>query len=400
MKKKAFEIQTVLHKPDLIYFTWNDVGGIYNVYKDGCHLYEGTVPEFNDGDFKHGKLYNYSIERVEDGNVVDVIVLQTPAFAEEKELENPLQFLVMTTIVAKTQIALSWERIKDVDEYDVYRNGTYMLTVKENRYIDRDFSLDEVYVYSVESQRPLVKSEEQLNVFKSAVASTFGFVNPDSSKEEAATERFSVTKVIGQANKLLLPTQDRVRLPNADKWQFRYTTFLAEDWVVNPNLLSRNRYFKGDDRGFDPNGESYRTRVDIELAYNLKNSPLTFTKDVGPSVAYSVLKRFREQETASSEGISLERTDHKKGESGFRLTHAVGNPLTTAPDIDYEVRAVMRRDGMYDMCGYHDQAPHHEIYMIRGEGDEWNPIHQAESKGLAWMSSVTAWQYWRISNFE
>ena len=68
-------------------------------------------------------------------------------------------------------------------------------------------------------------------------------------------------------------------------------TFLQEEWVMNPNLLSRNRYFKGDDRGFDSNGESYRTRVDIELAYDLERSPLTFTKDIGPSIAYTASKR-------------------------------------------------------------------------------------------------------------
>ena len=73
MKKKLFEIQYVLHKADLIYFTWNDVGGTYKVYRDGRHLYEGTVSEFSDGDFNHAKLYNYVIERVEDGIVVDVI---------------------------------------------------------------------------------------------------------------------------------------------------------------------------------------------------------------------------------------------------------------------------------------------------------------------------------------
>ena len=50
----------------------------------------------------------------------------------------------MTTIVAKTQIALSWEEIKDVDEYDVYRNGLHMTKVVDNYYIDRDFSLDEI----------------------------------------------------------------------------------------------------------------------------------------------------------------------------------------------------------------------------------------------------------------
>ena len=61
----------------------------------------------------------------------------------------------------------------------------------------------------------------------------------------------------------------------------------------------------------------------------------------------------------------------------------------------------MRRDGTFDMTGFHDQAPHHEIYINREvKGADWMPIHQAESKGLAWMSRIIAWQYWRFSNFE
>ena len=118
-----FEVQTVTNRHDLITFTWNDVGGVYHVYRDRKLLYEGTVPKFDDGDFKHAKMYNYSIERVVNDEVVDVIALQTSAFAELRNVENPLQFLVMTTIVAKTQIALCWEEINDVDDYEIYRNG-------------------------------------------------------------------------------------------------------------------------------------------------------------------------------------------------------------------------------------------------------------------------------------
>ena len=327
-----FEIKTVVHQADVISFTWNDVGGTYHVYKDEEHVYEGTVPEFSDGDFKHAKLYTYAIERVENGEVVDVIALQTSAFAEQKNKDNPLQSLVMTTIVAKTQIALSWEEMSDVEDYDVFRNGLYITTVKNNCYMDRDFSLDETYRYAIRSQASACQIRRIFNVSKSIISTIFGLLNPVSSKEQAAVEVFEMTKWIAKPQELLVPVQDRIRRPNVDRWKFRYTTFLADRWVKNPNILAWNHYFKGDGRGFDVHGDGFRTRVDIGLAYDQIGAPLTFTKAVGPSIAYSRLKRFREQATASHEGISLKRLDHKQEESGFYVTHAVGNPFDACPE--------------------------------------------------------------------
>ena len=66
---ELFEVQTVTHQSDLIHFTWNDVGGDISCVSRWELLYEGTVPEFDDGDFKHAKMYNYSIERVEDAKL-------------------------------------------------------------------------------------------------------------------------------------------------------------------------------------------------------------------------------------------------------------------------------------------------------------------------------------------
>ena len=90
---------------------------------------------------------------------------------------------------------------------------------------------------------------------------------------------------------------------------------------------------------------------------------MTFTKDIGRTIAYDRAGRVREDGVASSDGIVLEKSEHQRGEVGFLLTHAVGNPLVSAPTVDYEVRAVFRRDGTFDMTGFHDQAPHHEIYI-------------------------------------
>lgn len=395
-----FEIKSLSHRPDLIEFTWDDIGGTYHVYRDLELLYEGTVAEFKDGDFNHARMYNYSIEQVENGKVVRVIALQTSAFAEQRNIENPLQFLVMSTIVTRMKIVLSWEEISEVDEYNVYRNGEYMATVKTNHFTDYKFSLDESYVYTILSKRPLAKSEETLSKSKSVVATIFGVVNPVSNQEKAATEEFRVTKLIGKANSLLIPVLEKQRRRNIDEWKFRYTTFLKEMWIKNPNIVAMDRYFKGDGRNFDSEGKGFRTRVDIELTYNKPGTPLVFTKEIGQTVSFNWAKRLRQKAVSSYKGIKFVRLDHGEREVGFLLTHSVGNPLVTAPEIDYEVRAIMHRDGTFDMTGFHDQAPHHEIYMSRGSNQNWMPIHLAESKGLAWMSEITAWQYWRYSNFE
>lgn len=399
-QNRLFEVQSVTHQHDMIHFTWQDLGGNYFVYRDGELLYEGTVPAFKDGDFKHAKLYNYSIERVVNGEVVDVIRLQTSAYAEQRDVENPLQFLVMTTIVAQSQIALSWEVIKDVSHYKIYRNNVFLKEVQANQYIDRDISIDESYTYRIESERPLAKSEERFSKGKSVAANLFGVLHKASSQKQPEIERYTVTKQIGVPRKLLIPTLQRIKQYKSNYWEFRYTTFLKEKMIKNPNVLSKYHIFKGDHRDFHPEGTSYRTRVDISLDYGKPQSPMVCTRSVGKTTAYDHLGRLRKEAKAPSDGIILERNDHKVGEAGFLLTHAVQNPIVQGPKINYEVRAVLRRDGTFDMTGYHNQAPHHEVYLACGKQADWTPIHLAESNGLMWMSNVMSWHYWRYSNFE
>ncbi|MDS9471955.1 DUF3238 domain-containing protein [Sporosarcina pasteurii] len=400
VNEALFEVQTVTHKHDVIHFTWRDLGGNYYVYRDGELLYEGTVAEFKDGDFKHAKLYNYSIERVVNEEVVDVVRLQTSAYAEERNVKNPLQFLVMTTIVAKSQIALSWEKIKDVSHYEIYRNDVFIKEVQKNQYIDRDISMDQTYTYRIQSKRPLAMSEERFSKGKSVAATVLGMMNKKTSQKQPAIERFTVTKEIGRPRELLIPTLQRTAKSKVNEWQFRYTTFLKEEMIKNPNFFSKNHLFKGDARDFNPDGTSFRTRVDVSLDYGQVKSPMVCTRNIGMTVAYDHVGRIRKEAQATSDGVVLERSDHKPGEAGFLLMHEVQNPLVQAPKINYEVRAVLRRDGTFDMTGYHNQAPHHEVYLVRGAQNGWIPIHLAESNGLIWMSDVMSWHYWRFSNFE
>src|SRR5690606_22590132 len=115
--------------------------------------------------------------------------------------------------------------------------------------------------------------------------------NPDSSTEEDVTEEFWITKVIGQPSKLLLPAEEWREPDPVESWRLRYTTFLEEKFINNPNVLSPNRTFKGDGRYFDPEGESFRTRGDVTLSYKDPGYPLVFRKEAGKTVAYGLSGR-------------------------------------------------------------------------------------------------------------
>lgn len=392
MEKSLFELSSVIHTQDEIRLTWPDLGGIYYVYRDDQLFYEGIIPSFCDRQFKQGKLYHYTIERVVDGVVTDVVRLQTTPYVAEKNVENPLQFLVMTTIIAQTQIALSWEMMKDVETYEIYRNDVFLGKVCSNQYIDRAIILDQPYVYRVQASRPLKKSEERFSKGKSIIAYMIGKFTR--LKKETGIEEFVVMKEIPPLNELLIPVSKRNMKRKVNDWKFRYTTFLAGKTIKNPHIFSKNRYFQGDERGFNPESHRFRTCVDIALHNHLRRSPMTFMKRVGKTVAYSKDGEIREVAVASSNQIKLERI----GETKFLLTHDVKNPLVQAPAINYEVHAILGQNGLFDITGFHNQAPHHEVYLMKDEG-EWLLIYSAESEALIWMADVLGWRYWRHLNF-
>lgn len=391
---EKFEVESVLHTKDGIHFAWRDLGGTYVVYRDGHLLYEGTVASFQDHQIKHARLYDYSIERVVNDLVVDVIRLQTSAYAEQKNVQNPLQSLVMTTIVSKHKIALSWEKVPGIEHYKVYKNERLLKEVQTNSYIDLDINISEPAIYRIQAKRLIVKSDERFNQSRALASAVFERMI--AAKKEPATEKFQLTKEVSAPKELLRPIEDRKKI-QVNEWKFRYMTFIKEKVVKNPNFFSRNHLFSGDDRDFHPNGSRYRTRVDISLDYEKVQSPMICNKHIGKTIAYNRRGGIRKVAVANYNGITLVRKDHKLGESGFLLTHDVQNPLARAPRLNYEVHAILRQDGVMDMTGFHNQAPHHEVYLM-GDAKKWKPIHLVESNGLFWLSDLTSWNYWRYSN--
>lgn len=182
-------------------------------------------------------------------------------------------------------------------------------------------------------------------------------------------------------------------------WQLRYSTFLPEEWLKNPNLASKVPYFKGDNRGFDPESPRYRTRVDVYIHEKESEAEIECTKAVGKSEAYNHDGDFLEEGVASDEDIVVKHVLSNHEKTTIQLTHSVGNPIIISPAVDYKVIGTFYRNGEINIAGYHDQAPHHEVYLKEADEQNWEPLHLAENKGLEMMAHPTANHLWRYSTF-
>lgn len=386
-----FEIQSVLHTEDALHLKWSDIGGTYFVYRDRKLVYEGPLASFQDETLIEGKIYNYVIERIVQDELVDVIHLQTSGYTSRESIENPLDALMMTVAVSRAQVVLFWEKIPNVMRYEVYKNDVLVKELDENYYIDIHPERNESATYRIQSTRPVLKSKTRFNKSKMVLASIFGMTT--SWSVEPAIESFTLIKEIRPVGDLLQPMTKREKIC-VNRWKFRYTTFIKEDKIENPNIFSKNRSFRGDGRDFHPSSSNYRSRVDVSLNYK-QIAPMRYDKRIGKTVAYDRSGKVREVAVATDQDVNIKK--YQFGGMGFSITHDVCNPLVQAPSINYEISAVLQRDGVIDVTGFHNQAPHHEVYVKQDEG-EWKPIHLAESKGLFWLFDFTSWHYWRYSN--
>ena len=401
MPKKRLAIELLKQTDDTIYFEWTANGDTCVVKRDAEVIYEGTDHSLTDEGLEPGELYTYTIDRLDgSGKKMERIKMQTSTENHSEDIINHLQQIALTTIVSDSKIALAWGSIEGLREYEIYRDGELLETIKKDQYTDSCIEKDRKYTYWIRAKRPLEKSETDFSGEKSILAHLFGFFNLKSSQDKAAMEEFWVTKKLASIDQILSDTPKTDVSDLNRKWDFRYTTFLPDDYLQNPNPLSPNRYFGGDNRGFDAEAKDYRTQVNFSLELKDQESIVEFQKDVGVSIAYDWRKKFRKADAASSDGVQVEKVKEDDRNVNISLTHSVGNPLTASPNIDYDVSATFYRNGQYDIVGLQDQAPNHEVYLKNDKMDDWLQIHEAESKGLAWMSRTIASQYWRISNFE
>ncbi|TCN22729.1 DUF3238 domain-containing protein [Mesobacillus foraminis] len=390
----SFVMEKVEQNTKQIALAWPDAGGPYQVFRGHKLVYSGMEPGMIDQDLTPGTLYTYTIERLGmDSEVLERMKVQTSTAVEEKRAENILLDLITTTIITINQVILEWEPIEGIKEYTIFRNGIPIGKVNRCTFIDQSIEDHVEYTYSIKAKRPLQDSEQEVSEGKSLVAGLVGTLKKGSSRDQAAKEEFWISKKIPPINQLLHPSSETKQETSK---QLRYTTFLPEKWIKNPNVVSADHYFQGDDREFDPESDTFRTRADVYLKIGEDENTVELQKHVGETKAYNWYREFIESDKASDELIRLDKVLTTEESTSFVLSHSVKNPVVLSPAIDYEVHVTFYHNGAVDIAGIHDQSPNHEVYLKEGNQD-WEILHQAESKGLEMLAPPTANQLWRYT---
>lgn len=359
-----------------IELTWSGVGAM-RITKNGVDVYEGEDGRFVDQTLNAGEHVAYRLH----GETDDVVKVYTAAVAVEDPLYWNRQFVSMIVTLHATM--LQWEPIPDVDHYAVYRQGRRIAEVVGHGYRD-DAPLSEPTLYEVRAHRPVKRDHKPGTTLIHAIGNVMALAKELKTDTRRDQELYVMYFFV---------TPEPKEEERTQQIQLRVQTFIRPPMIKNPNLLSPHPYFEGDHRPFNVHAEEYRTRTEVEVE-ELQHVPvLSLKKDANVTRGYTKHHKLTGEDVASVDDVFLEDVHLARGEAGFRLQHAVGNPLVVAPDIKYTITSHVKNNRAFKLAGSHTQSPHHEIYMKIGDAP-WQTIHRADDLGVSFMGNPMPECHW------
>jgi Protein of unknown function (DUF3238) len=364
-------------------------GDYFKIYRDGNKIWEGSKTDFIDANLESDYSYNYKIGVYEDDSLVDIVSYKAKTKKDKNKKKDAAldttyaEETDIVTTIGEGYISLEWEPIPDDDGiYEVYRDGKLIDSVSTTQYTDLTVESGKDYLYEI------VASKEVSNERKKEIKEQLKNNNIDISKidkKQLFSDIKTVGKVVEAVEKIdeselstvdvpeeFVPNQfQTLGIPSSGApipaYLFRYQTFIPFDTVDNLNQIHETligKYgtrLKGDNRGFDPFSNKYRTRVDVYADWYYPD--LYADRLVGESVLYDANGNVLMRGTASNSGIKVTKDLVSSTKMMWRVNHDVGVPFHSSyPNITYYYEGTVYKNGNFTLRGSHDKAPNHEIY--------------------------------------
>jgi hypothetical protein len=395
--------------PDYVFLDWNDLSNAVNYvvkYEDKV-IYLGKDSEFIHKELEEGSLNEYHIAAIDKNkNVIDEAYVKAFTPIEDEEYGD----IGVDAISNSATVLLDWPEVEDAEKYTIYRDGTEIATTTDSLFLDENLKDDTSYEYTVGTKVRM--TEERLNEIKQEIASylekaekeeaiepeeTEEFQPPEGSEEDAEDLDSIYAKLEKEPYDLVEITTPIETLPIIDEdltlnefiKSNNYSTMAAlptSTWIkINTMILNSNRYSSGYLKG--PGISKYyfatdkrksitatgSTRTSLTAKINWSDRSTTQTKSVGWTKRYTKnangTYKSKDERQASANNVYFGVTKKTKSMVDINFKHKANNPYYIgSPNVEYEFRSEIYRDGTTKMRGYHTLFPSLGIFRSNGSG--------------------------------
>ena len=260
-------------------------------------------------------------------------------------------------------------------EYEIYKNGEKIGSTSKTKYVDDSVKAGEEYKYNIKVQTEV--TEERKNQIVKEVTES-----GSEPSEEVKQKMFRIIGNVGVQVKVPELSKDALSslvassasLPSGtDDFKFRYSTFIPNAYIYDPNLLENSgkvTYLLGDDRPFFSfNADEYRSRLDVTTAFFSGGGDMNYDRDFGLSVRCDVQgnpcpsSEILETDTAPDSGIDVDINEEGSRQIRWDASQDQGVPFGASyPNVNWQYNASLSRTA-FAVDGAHDQAPSHEFFV-------------------------------------
>jgi hypothetical protein len=388
--------------------SWDSIGDSYKIQDDNNdssesrELYSGPDTTVTIQNLLPDTPYKYILKAYKNNEVIkeEYISTKTKKLVPKtnRSITSIAPNLDCTSVLSLEGITLQWSSIPDVSEYQIFRNGVLIGSTQTNVYIDHTFESNKIISYEIKFDL-LMNSSEQ-NEFDQYLSTNNIQLSPED-YNNSLHKGYSIIKIV-DTNKLNTTKQTRASIVS---YGFTYYTFIKPKHVSDPwynfvNWGQGIKYFSGDDRNFGFGQSTYRTKMWTYSSFISGSSTIQFDKarnsTTGLDSNYNpVLTKYADMTNLYA--LSISKSSTKTITDYF---HKVGNPFAVpGAEIDYTMRITTYSNGLFNINGVHDRAPHHELYIQLNNSGINTPLFQHVNEGFNYLAEPsTSARTFSISN--